>query len=83
MPTILSILNSRFRFVIYIVVGYVFIVVCALLVGAYEFGLITTSTASRKMRDVVKSHSDWAPFQHGFETHLSAIVFAWANHKMN
>ena len=52
-------------------------------VGAYEFGLITTSTASRKMRDVVKSHSDWAPFQHGFETHLSAIVFAWANHKMN
>lgn len=34
MPTILSILNSRFRFVIYIVVGYVFIVVCALLAGA-------------------------------------------------
>ena len=52
-------------------------------VGAYEFGLITTSTSSRKMRDVVKSHSDWAPFQHGFETHLSAIVSAWANHKMN
>jgi hypothetical protein len=35
------------------------------------------------MRDVVKAHSDWTPFQHGFETHLSSIVFAWANHKMN
>ena len=29
-----SILNSRFRFIIYIVVGYVLIVVCALLTGA-------------------------------------------------
>lgn len=29
-----SILNSRFRFIIYIVVGYVLIVACALLTGA-------------------------------------------------
>ena len=50
-------------------------------IGAYEFGLIDLKMDSRKMRDVVKSHSEWASFQHGFETHLGALVHAWANNK--
>jgi hypothetical protein len=48
-------------------------------IGALEFGLINLQMDARKMREVVKSHSEWAPHQHGFETHLSAIVNAWAN----
>ena len=47
-------------------------------IGAYEFGIIDINMKSRAMRDAVKSHSEWAPFQHGFDTHLSAIVNAWA-----
>ena len=47
-------------------------------VAAYEFGLINFDMDARVMRDTIKKHSEWAPFQHGFETHLRAIVFAWA-----
>jgi hypothetical protein len=47
-------------------------------IAAYEFGLIHFDMDARKMRDIIKSHSEWAPYQHGFETHLRAIVFAWA-----
>jgi len=50
-------------------------------IGAYEFNLIDTSMNSRAMRDKVTSHSEWASFQHGFETHLGAIVNAWASQK--
>jgi len=50
-------------------------------IGAYEFGIIDIDMKSRVMRDAVKSHSEWAPFQHGFDTHLSAIVNAWASQK--
>jgi len=47
-------------------------------ISAYEFGLINTGMASREMRKKMTLHSDWAPFQHGFETHLAAIVSAWS-----
>ena len=50
-------------------------------IAAYEFGLINIGMKSREMRDVVKTHSEWASFQHGFETHLGALVNAWANQK--
>lgn len=52
-------------------------------IAAYEFGIIDISMTSRDMRDKVKDHSEWAPYQHGFETHLSAIVNAWAKSKNN
>jgi len=51
-------------------------------ISAYEFGLINLKMNAREMRDVVKNKSDWAPFQHGFETHLRAIVEAWASKKI-
>ena len=47
-------------------------------ISAYEFGLINFDMNARNMRDVIKQHSEWAPFHHGFDTHLRAIVFAWA-----
>ncbi len=47
-------------------------------IAAYEFGLINFDMDARLMRDTIKTHSEWAPFQHGFETHLRAVVFAWA-----
>jgi hypothetical protein len=46
-------------------------------VQAYEFGLIHIDDTARAMREKVVSSSRWAPFQHGFETHLAAIVAAW------
>lgn len=47
-------------------------------ISVYEFGLITIEMKGRDMRDIVTKHSEWAPFQHGFETHLRAIISAWA-----
>jgi hypothetical protein len=47
-------------------------------ISAYEFGLINTGMSSRDMRKKMTLNSDWAPFQHGFETHLAAIVSAWS-----
>ena len=47
-------------------------------VQAYEFGLIKPKDTARTMRLKVTPSSRWAPFQHGFETHLAAIVAAWA-----
>lgn len=47
-------------------------------ISAYEFGLINTKMSSREMREIVKKKSDWAAHIHAFETHLSAIVRAWA-----
>jgi len=50
-------------------------------ISAYEFGIINIAMSSRDMRDKIKAHSEWAPYQHGFETHLSAIVKVWAKSK--
>jgi hypothetical protein len=50
-------------------------------VQAYEFGLIQPEDKARTMRLKVIPSSRWAPFQHGFETHLAAIVAAWAAQK--
>lgn len=47
-------------------------------IHAYEFGLIELKEQSRSMRKKVAKTSRWAPFQHGFETHLAAIVRAWS-----
>ena len=50
-------------------------------VQAYEFSLINLDQTAREMRDIVSKASRWAPFQHGFETHLHSIVEAWAKNK--
>ena len=46
-------------------------------ISALEFGFIDDSMDARAMREKIKDCSEWAPFQHGFETHLRAIVVAW------
>ena len=48
-------------------------------ISALESGLISIGMTSRAMREVVVRDSSWAPFQHGFETHLHAIVLTWHN----
>ena len=50
-------------------------------ISAYEFGIIELRMDARTMREKVKGHSEWAPYQHGFETHLRSIVFAWASER--
>ena len=50
-------------------------------VSALESGLINMNMTSRAMREIVVRTSSWAPYQHGFETHLSAIVLTWHNSK--
>lgn len=47
-------------------------------IQALEFGLIDLGDHPRDMRDKVKRRSRWAAHLHGFETHLAAIVSAWA-----
>ena len=47
-------------------------------IAAYEFGVINLGMDARTMRDKVKDYSEWAPYQHGFETHLKALISAWA-----
>jgi len=39
--------------------------------------LADLENSPREMRDKVKTLSRWAAFQHGFETHLAAIVSEW------
>jgi len=48
-------------------------------ISALENGIINPNMDARTMRDIVKLGSDWAPYQHGFETHLHAIVLTWHN----
>lgn len=50
-------------------------------INAFEFKLISENLNAREMREAVKTHSQWAPYQHGFETHLCAIIKKWANLK--
>ncbi len=47
-------------------------------VQAYDFGLINLDMTARQMRQIVQDHSVWAGYQHGFETHMYAIVKTWA-----
>ncbi len=47
-------------------------------ISAYETGVITLNDKARDMRDKITPRSSWAKYQHGFETHLFAIVSAWA-----
>ena len=46
-------------------------------IQALEFGLIDVGEHPREMRDKVKTRSRWAAYQHGFETHLAAVVATW------
>jgi len=46
-------------------------------ISAYELGLVRLDMDPRTMRDKIKSRSDWGAYQHGFETHLYAIIKAW------
>jgi hypothetical protein len=48
-------------------------------IRAYEHGLIKLDMTSREMRNIVQKNSDWAAYQHGFETHMHAIVKTWAD----
>ena len=50
-------------------------------VSAYDVKMITSTMSAREMRNIVSKNSDWAPYQHGFETHLKAIIYAWAKNK--
>ena len=46
-------------------------------ISALEFGIISMDMGAREMRGKVSHSSDWAPYQHGFETHLYAILRKW------
>ena len=48
-------------------------------ISALDSGSINISMTSREMRKIVARNSSWAPYQHGFETHLHAIVLTWYN----
>lgn len=46
-------------------------------VQALKTGLVDSSETARQMREKIVPRSSWAPFQHGFETHLKAIAVSW------
>lgn len=48
-------------------------------IQAFESAVISLDDSAREMRQKVVPRSSWAAFQHGFETHLFAIVSSWAN----
>lgn len=50
-------------------------------VHAYDQRSITHMMSAREMREIVTEGSEWAPYQHGFETHLKAVVYTWAENK--
>jgi hypothetical protein len=52
-------------------------------VNALESELIHPSMSAREMRQLIAPRSEWAPFQHGFETHLQAIVLAWHQQRLD
>ena len=47
-------------------------------INALRLNIINARMDPRTMREQVKGDSVWAPYQHGFETHISAVVRAWA-----
>ena len=52
-------------------------------VSAYDMGKIRASMSAREMRDKVAPRSHWAPYQHGFETHLKAVIITWTKSKFS
>ena len=46
-------------------------------ISALENGRIQSSMTAREMRNIIAPGSEWAKYQHGFETHLQAIVLSW------
>ena len=52
-------------------------------VSAFDAGVIDDSMNAQQMRDAITEHSEWATYQHGFTTHLRAIVNAWAKPQAN
>ena len=50
-------------------------------VSAYNLGIIISTMSAREMREKIAPKSDWARYQHGFETHLKAVVYTWAEYK--
>lgn len=50
-------------------------------ISALESGMIDIEMKAREMRNIVKSNSEWAPYQHGFETHLKTILLVWSSVK--
>ena len=47
-------------------------------IQGFESAVISLDDSAREMRKKIAPRSSWAPFQHGFETHLYAIVSTWA-----
>lgn len=47
-------------------------------VSAYNLKKIQFTMSAREMRKIIAPHSLWAPYQHGFETHLKAVIMKWA-----
>ena len=47
-------------------------------IDALDSGKINLGMTSRKMRNTIKTQSNWSAYQHGFETHLSSLVYAWS-----
>ena len=48
-------------------------------VQAFESGLVDREDKAREIREKIAPRSSWAPFQHGFETHLKAIAVSWVD----
>lgn len=48
-------------------------------IQAVESGVVDGDETAREMREKIAPRSSWAPFQHGFETHLKAITVSWVN----
>ena len=49
-------------------------------IHALELGVINLGMGAREMRKTIVERSEWSSYNHGFETHLHAIVKAWADH---
>ena len=47
-------------------------------IHALELGLIDLKMTARQMRKIIADRSNWSSYNHGFETHLHAIIKAWA-----
>ncbi len=49
-------------------------------ISALEMGVVNLDMTAREMRNKIARSSDWAPYQHGFETHLFAILHLWSKY---
>ncbi|WP_309382229.1 hypothetical protein [Cerasicoccus frondis] len=48
-------------------------------IHALELEIIHMEMSAREMRETIVDRSTWSSYNHGFETHLHAIVKAWEN----